>query len=223
VETALTTTDCNIPLDFGNRLFNRLRDELTDVTAVKSKVERLTPLARAFPETRFCKGCVLPIVSEAANQFLFERFCASSSEVFKALRCEGFENLEAFYPITATRTGFCGSPWNRDRQPLSKCGQRAGAGANPDFCIWYSARGQLRLAGETKYKASRRTSRAAVRAVLEDLRYYLAIKSCSHSDWAHDFGFGVAYCAGGEQPRKAELLLDYWDSDKVLIAYFSAG
>jgi hypothetical protein len=219
----MTATDLSVSLDFAQRLFDRLRADLTDVTGVKATVERLKPLARTFPESRFCKGCILPIVSEVANTFLAEHFGASSSEVFNALRCEGFENLAAFYQITEARTGFCGSAWNRDKQPVSKCGERTGSGANPDFCIWYSKQGQLRLAGETKYEASRRSSQAAVRSVLTDLQHYLSIKSCSHSDWGHDFGFGIAYCAGGEQPRKAELLTDYWESDKVLIAYFSAG
>jgi hypothetical protein len=79
------------------------------------------------------------------------------------------------------------------------------------------------VVGETKYEAARRSSQAAVRNVLADLRYYLSIKSCSHSEWGHDFGLGVVYCAGGEEPRKAELLSDYWESDNILIAYFSAG
>ena len=217
----MAIAEMSIELDFARRLFDQLHADLTNVTAVNATVERLMPLARTFPEVRFCKGCVVPVVSEVANDFLAKQFGASSSEVFAALRCEGFKNLAEFYEITETRTGFSGTAWNRDRQPLSKCGGLTDSGANPDFCIWYTKRGRLRMAGETKYKSSLRNSLASVQSVLADLRYYLSIESCSHSDWGHDFGFGVAYCAGGNEPRKAELISDYWKSDKVLIAYFS--
>jgi hypothetical protein len=194
----MMASDMSIPLDFTKRLYDRLRPELTNVTAIKTTVEWL---ARTFPEVRFCKACVLPIVNEVANLFLAERFDASRQDVFRALRCEGFKNLSQFYEISDTRTRSCGSPANRDKQTLSKSRGQTNSGASPDFCIWYSStHGQLRMVGEAKYPASQRSSQPAVRDVLADLRYYLAIKSCSHSAWAHDFGFGVVYCAGGDQP-----------------------
>jgi len=222
-EPMAATSDLSTALDFGKRLFDRLCGELLDINHVRAVVERLKPLARTFPEVRFCKGCVMPAVSDVAYQLLSERYGATSREVYHALRCEGFQNLAEFYTITETRPGFSGSPWNRDKQPFSKSGGRAGSGANPDFCIWYSQRGFLRVAGEVKYKPEVRRSTAAVSMVLDELRYYLAIKSCSHSEWGHDFGFGVAYCAGGDQPRKAELVMDHWESDKIMLANFTAA
>jgi hypothetical protein len=75
---------------------------------------------------------------------------------------------------------------------------------------------------QPSYQPKLWSSAAAVKEVLGDLKRYLDIESCSHSDWEHDFGFGVVYCARGDQPRKSELLLDKWESDRVMIAYFSA-
>ncbi len=210
-----------IALDFGKRLYERLRTELLDVNRVRGVVQRLEPLAKKYPESRFCKGCVLPVVSEVAYQLLTERYGATYSEVFRALRCEGYKNLVEFYPSTKTRPAFCGSPWNKDKQPFSKSGDRTGSGANPDFCIWYSQRGFLRVVGEVKYKPATCRCATAVDQLVAELRYYLAIKSCSHSEWAHDFGFGVMYFAGGDQPRKAELLLEHWDSEHIVVACFT--
>jgi hypothetical protein len=219
----MNTHESTLCLDFAEKLFERMRETTTDVHSVRDTVERLAPFARAFPEVRFCKGLVLPAVSEVAHSFLSQNYGASSSDVYSSLRCEGFENLCEFYEFTESRTGFCGSPWNRDKQEFSKDGGRMNSTANPDFAIWYSTGGNLRVVGEVKYHARRLTSRAVVESVLADLRYYLAIKSCSHSNWGHDFGFGVAYCAGGDQPRKSELIMDYWESDRILIAYFAAA
>ncbi len=218
----LEMTDLAHALAYGERLFSALREGLTDVAHVKALVERLGPHAPAFPEVRFCKGGVLPIVDEVTNRFLVEEFKADRHAAFRSLRCEGFANLSECYQLGGDRTGFSGSPWNRTKQPLSKCGTRAGSTANPDFCVRHNGDPSLRLVGEVKYSAKTRQSASIIAGVVAELRYYMAILSDPDygTDWGHDFGFGVIYCAGGDAPRRSRLILDNWESDGIMIASF---
>lgn len=210
--------------EYCETLFSALAANLTDIAHVHDvdaslKVKAIAP---TFPEVRFCKGCVLPIVDETTTSFLSLKASASREEIRASLRCEGFQTLAQYYESSSRMSGYIGSPWNRDKTLPSKSGDSQHTGANPDFCVRFNGVEPLRVVGEVKYLPNRLTSGAAVQQVKRELLHYLSIRTSSHSDWAHDFGFGIMYCAKGDADRKADLIMDYWLSDKIAIAYFHA-
>lgn len=214
----------NSAINYCEKLFLGWADKLSDSQHVRG-VDRallMRGVAKTFPEVRFCKGCVLPVVDQVTTDFLQSYSSATRSEIRSALRCEGFQTLAQYYDETEDMSGYCGSPWMREKQSTSKSGDRQHAGANPDFSVRYEGATTLRVVGEVKYQPKRFTSEAAVEQTKRELQYYLAIKSSSQRDWEHDFGVGVVYCGAGDGCRKGELVLDYWLSDRVAIAYFHA-
>lgn len=218
------STDKLDGLEYSKTLFSALENRLSDIAYVQGTDASLKAkaLAPTFPEVRFCKGCVLPIVDETTSAFLSSKFGASRENIRLALRCEGFQTLPQYYEFNDRMSGYSGSPWNRDKSLPSKSGDQRHTGANPDFCVRFSGVGALQVVGEVKYLPNELTSAASVQQVKRELLHYLSIRSSSHSDWAHDTGFGIMYCAKGASNRIAELILDYWDSDKIAIAYFHA-
>ena len=211
-------------LEYCETLFADLASKLTDIAYVQGVDASLKAkaIAPTFPEVRFCKGCVLPIVDETTTTFLSSRAGASRADIRASLRCEGYQTLSQYYEFNDRMSGYIGSPWNRDKTLPSKSGDSQHTGANPDFTVRFNGANPLRVVGEVKYLPRRLTSAAAVQQVKRELLHYLSIKTSSHSDWAHDIGFGIMYCAKGDSDRKAELIMDYWHSDKIAIAYFHA-
>ena len=211
-------------LEYCETLFAALAEKLTDVAYVQDVDESLKArgIAPTFPETRFCKGCVLPIVDVITTAYLRSKAEASQDAIRASLRCEGFQTLSQYYEFNNSMSGYIGSPWNRDKTLPSKSGDSQHTGANPDFCVRFNGAKSLRVVGEVKYLPNRLTSAAGVQQTHRELLHYLSIQTSSHSDWAHDFGFGIMYCAKGDSARGAELVMDYWQSDKIAIAYFHA-
>jgi len=209
-------------LEFCETLFLALATRLTNIAYVQDIDASLKAkaIAPTFPEVRFCKGCVLPIVDETTTSFLSSRAGASREEIRASLRCEGFQTLAQYYEPNSGMSGYIGSPWNRDKTLPSKSGDSQHTGANPDFCVRFNGTKSLRVVGEVKYLPNRLTSASSVQQVQRELLHYLSIQTSSHSDWGHDFGFGIMYCAKGASNRKAELIMDFWRSDKIAIAYF---
>jgi hypothetical protein len=212
-----TPTNIDDALAFANLLAERLRSALTDVDAVRGCVMRLELLAKKFPETRFCKGCVLPIVDETANQFCADRYSATPYDVYRALRCEGYETLNRYYDVTAGRTGFASYAAYR---PDCKQGTGRPSRPSPDYCIRLNSKGPLRLLGETKFSLKPVSTAKLQAELLHDLRYYLSIDSEPNSDWGHDFGFGVGYCAAGDGDRTVQVIRDYWEAERILLMIF---
>jgi hypothetical protein len=207
-------------LDFAEQLAAEVRLKLCDVRFVCERVVALEPLAKGFPETRFCKGCVLPIVDELANRYLTSRYGASGYDVFESLRCEGYHNLSAYYPTGNGKTGF--SSYARGNTYRSDCKQGTGRASrpSPDFCIRLSDPSPFRLVGESKFSLKPISTAKLAADLLHDLRYYLAINSEPNSDWGHDFGIGVGYCAADNGMRDAQIVHDHWDSDHILLVLF---
>lgn len=211
-------------LEYCETLFSTLATKLADIAYVQGVDASLKAraIAPTFPEVRFCKGCVLPIVDETTTTFLSSKIGASRKEIRASLRCEGFQTLSQYYEFSNRMSGYIGSPWNRDKTLPSKSGDSQHTGANPDFCVRFNGTKSLRVVGEVKYLPNRLTSAAAVQQVKRELLHYLSVQTSSHSDWAHDIGFGIMYCAKGDSDRKIELIMDYWHYDKIAIAYFHA-
>jgi hypothetical protein len=211
-------------LEYCENLFSVLAAKLKDISYVQGVDASLKAraIAPTFPEVRFCKGCVLPIVDAATTEFLSLKADASRRDIRAALRCEGFQTLAQYYEMNSSMSGYIGSPWNRDKILPSKSGGTQYSGVNPDFCVRFNGVKSLRVVGEIKYLPNRFTSAAAVGQVRRELLHYLSIQASSHSDWGHDFGFGIMYCAKGDSERNAQLIMDYWSSEKIAIAYFYA-
>jgi hypothetical protein len=77
------------------------------------------------------------------------------------------------------------------------------------------------MVGELKYVSGKGTGTTA--QVVHELRDYLGIRSETTSDWGHDFGYGLIYDYSGETPRRAEAILDYWETDRIFISRFVPG
>lgn len=215
-------TESKIALEYCEGLYQALAENLcllnhvNDITGYLKSIS----LSPTFPEVRFCKGCVLPIEDEFTTQFLINKFLANKSDIQMALLCEGFQTLDQYYPKTDRMSGYSRSPWNRDKILDSKSGLAIKSGANPDFCIRYNHENKLRAVGEVKYLPKRKRSDAGIRQVFKELRHYMAIPSSSHSDWGHDFGFGIMYCGNSSSASKVELIRDAWETERIVIAYF---
>jgi hypothetical protein len=70
---------------------------------VRAKVQELLS-KNSFPESCFCKGCVLPVVDSVSTDYLTARWGATRFEVHHALRCEGFDT--PLYDCSDTQVGF---------------------------------------------------------------------------------------------------------------------
>lgn len=215
-------TELEVALEYCEGLYQALVKSLCISNHVNSITEHLKSisLSPTFPEVRFCKGCVLPVVDEFTTQFLISKFSASKSDIRNALLCEGFQTIEQYYPKTDRMSGYSRSPWNRDKILDSKSGSAIKSGANPDFCVRYIHKNKLRVVGEVKYLPKRKSSDAGIQQILSELRHYMAIPSSSHSDWGHDFGFGIMYCGNTPSASKVELVRDAWKTERIVIAYF---
>lgn len=215
-------TDLSHAYEFAVLLHDLLATAIADVERVRGVVDRLSPLAPTFPETRFCKGCVLPVVDRAANVFLRDRYGASANGVYRALRCEGFANLREYYTRDDGQTHFSSFTQVRTDQTGSKAGAGKTSRPSPDFCIRYANPSHaFRMVGEVKYAPKTGTRGGMVEQIRHELSYYLSIKSDEKTDWGHDFGYGLAYAAGGDgRVRRASLITDFWASDHILISCF---
>jgi hypothetical protein len=94
-------------------LFEALAAPLCDIEHVQRVTQDLKDrrLAPTFPEVRFCKGTVLPIVDTVTTEYLTQEVGASRDQVRRALRCEGFQTLPQYYEQTEAMSGYSGSPW----------------------------------------------------------------------------------------------------------------
>jgi hypothetical protein len=208
-------TDSGMDRDYALELHRELCARLTDVDRVRALVERYRSAAPTFPETRFCKAVVLPVVDEVATTVLTQRHGATRAEVRRALRCEGYAT--PLYEPDERQVGFCSHSRSNSYHPGDKSGRRPTSRRSPDFAIRHPA---LRMLGETKYVE--RASVSAIARLLAELKDYLSIESEPTSDWGHDFGFGLLYGYGGEGPRSVQLIEDHWQAHRIFIARFDS-
>src|SRR5690348_16824090 len=67
-------TDLIKARQFCELLYTWLCHELSDASSVLQKVREIESHAPGHAETRFCKGCVLPIIDKIATQYLSATF-----------------------------------------------------------------------------------------------------------------------------------------------------
>jgi hypothetical protein len=190
---------------FCDELFTLLRERLSNPNTVIERISEIREHARAFPETLFCKGCVLPLVDTAATRFLFESLALDPTRIRGALRCEGFSTLPSIYQPQAGQSGFSTYTWGTNYQLVDKTGKpRSGYRPCPDFGIAHVEAPKFALLGEVKFALD--APRIETATVMRDLRYYLSLPQEPERNWHYDFGFGLIYAAGGDRrPRTAEL------------------
>jgi hypothetical protein len=208
------TVDTRSALQFCHELHRELAIEISDPVIVRGRVESLRAM-NGCRESRFCKGCILPIVDRVATRFLTTQFHVSRAEIRRALRCEGFNT--PMYTRTEAHSGFSSHSRSNSYHPGDKSGRRQQSRRSPDFCI--RSADQLRIVGELKHLP--RVSPAITAQVVRELRDYLAIASEPTSDWGHDFGFGLIYGFGGDTPHMSQAALDYWESDHIFLSLFA--
>lgn len=197
-------------MEFVERLHAQLEQKLRNNASVRSMVDKLLP-TNPFPESCFCKGCVLPIVDSCATEFLTARCGVNQFSVYHALRCEGYAS--PMYACSSDQVGFSSHSRSNSYHPGDKSGRRASSRRSPDFCIRHPS---LRMVGEVKY-VPREKSTAKL---AHELRDYLSIRSEPTSDWGHDFGYGLLYMYGGSGVVQVELVRDRWEQERFLISVF---
>jgi hypothetical protein len=218
-------TDPDLALRFCETLFDALTDHLSDPLTVLARMAELKGDSEKFREEHFCKGCVLPIVDAIATDFLGRELSLTRAQIHKSLRCEGVTTLKKVYTPGPNQSGFSGVSWGTNFQRINKQGRTAPPGhrgfqACPDFGIVHSGDRKFSLVGETKIDT--RSTAIATAPLEREIRYYVALPSEPDKNWDYDFGFGIAYAAGGAGMRRADLITDFWQSDRFVIAYFRA-
>jgi hypothetical protein len=81
----------------------------------------------------------------------------------------------------------------------------------------------MRMLGEVKYEPLKTNARAASNKTMKELDYYLSLPRDPAKNWEYDFGFGIAYAAGGPGRRKATLITDHWADKRFAVAAFDAS
>jgi hypothetical protein len=219
-------TDLNTAQRFCGLLFDALEAALGDTKAVLQRVTDTVGHAPSFAESRFCKGCVLPVVDRAATMFLRTEFALRPEEIHDALRCEGRSTLSSIYEPGPDQSGFGGATWGQNFQPVTKKGKPApsprGYQPGPDFGIVCGSSANFAMLGETKFDPRRSKSGPLLREIVHDLKYYVSLPCEPEKGWDYDFGFGIVYAAGGEGLRLPTLVTDHWSEHRFMVACFQA-
>jgi hypothetical protein len=167
----------------------------------------------------------LPIVDSVATRFLSAELSLQPQHIHSALRCEGFASLSQLYQPSAEQSGFSSPAWGTDYQRVSKGGLEApadqpGTRPCPDFGIVHTGPPKFTLLGEAKFSRTATRPTSLLTAITRDFRYYMALPSGPAKGWDYDFGFGIAYAAGGSTSRQSRLITDHWAEEHFVIAIF---
>jgi hypothetical protein len=219
-------TDPALAEKFCTTLFHALQEALTDTPVVLDFMEKIKDHAPTFPETRFTKGCVLPVVDRVATKLLTEEFQLSRGQITKCLLCEGFTSLPKIYIPSHDQSGFGGFTWGTNYQPYYKDGRPAklarGAYGGPDFGVRYRGdAGKFSMCGEVKL-SKKSCDHYKTRLATSDINAYVSLPCEPEKNWDYDFGFALAYATGGDGPRKSYLIDNFWKEKRLVVAVFEA-
>lgn len=220
-------TDPAKAMEFCALFYAALRDSLCDTAVVLQRVADIESHAPGHAETRFCKGCVLPIVDSVATRYLQCEMGLTPEQIRGALRCEGISTLAQIYTPAVGQSGFSTFTWGTNYQRISKTGKVYPPGTRgyqpcPDFGIVHKKQEKFTLIGETKFSLTGTSVTPLLAEICRDLRYYVGLPSEPDKSWDYDFGFGIAYAAGGAGPRKSYLFADEWDKSRFVVGCFHA-
>ncbi len=210
----------DLPLLLITQLADALAESLMDPSLTRQRVREIESHARSFPEVRFCKGCILPIVDTTATSLLGSELGLSRAEIRQSLLCEGQSTLPKIYSPEEDQSGFGGITWGENWQRVSKSGQVApddkpGYRPCPDFGIVCPDQSTLALLGEVKYVGNK--ANASLAGIIDELRYYMGLPIEPDKKWHYRYGVGILYAAGGASPRRLRLITDYWRSDRFAL------
>lgn len=207
------------------QLADSLAQGLADPANVRQKVQDIESHAPAFPEVRFCKGCVLPVLDSVVTKLLRAEHNLTQDQIRSCLLCEGQSTLPGIYTPGEDQSGFGGVTWGENWQRVSKSGQVApdhkpGYRPCPDFGILCPSSPGLALLGEVKYAS--RESASGLSKLIEELRYYMAVPIEHDKKWSYNYGVGIYYAAAGDQPRRTRLITDHWRSERFALIAIQA-
>jgi hypothetical protein len=214
-------TDERVAFTFCECLFAELSERFADSNALQQRLTEISSHSK-HPETLFCKGCVLPIVDSVATRFLSSSLLLGPEQIRAALRCEGISNLQKVYQPGPGQSGFSTYTWGTNYQTTSKSGRAVRSRPCPDFGVVQPDNPKFALLGETKFSRRVASATSLVLSVESDLRYYMSLPSEPEKGWHYDYGFGIAYAAGGAGPRKSTLYTQHWAEYRFVVASFSA-
>lgn len=214
------TGDPEFSLLLITQLADALGQALSDPVSVRQKVQEIESHAPSFPEVRFCKGCVLPILDSVTTKMLRAEHDLPREQIRSCLLCEGQSTLPNIYSPGEDQSGFGGITWGENWQRISKSGQVApddkpGYRPCPDFGILSATEPGLALLGEVKYAAQQ--SGSGLTKLIDELRYYMAIPMEPEKSWHYNYGVGIFYAAAGDQPRRTRLITDHWRSERFAL------
>ena len=210
----------DIAEDYLWTLCRTLSRELKDSAAVMSTVERLEDHAKGFPEVRFCKGCVLPVLDRVTTEFFNTRLSLSSKEAHAALRCEGASTLPSIYAPGDGQSGFSGVTWGTNHQSSGKGGGKRKSLPCPDFGVVHLGTPSLTILGETKY-VTRAVSRDRLLAMItKDMDDYMAVERDAELGWHYEFGIGIAFRPSADRLLNVEVLTQQWAKKRYFIMLF---
>jgi hypothetical protein len=206
--------------EYLRKLTRALAASLRDPGSVHALVAQCEAHAPRFPETRFCKGCVLPIVDRVTNEFFESHLGLSRSAAHAALRCEGASTLPNIYTPGAGQTGYSGITWGTNYQDCDKSGRAGTYRPCPNFGIVHAGELSLNILGEVKYAPRAPRRDILFSSIHKDMRYYMDLERAPHLGWPYEFGIGIAYGAAPGTVPDVEILADDWDAKNFVIMLF---
>lgn len=207
---------------YVRELADELAQQLADADAVHARVHATRAHAPTFPEVRFCKGCVLPIVDRATTRFFASQLGLPSSAARAALRCEGASTLETIYTPGEGQSGFSGITWGTNYQATTKAGRPGNYRPCPDFGIIHGGPPPLLVLGEVKYARNNTKRDALLRSIRHDMTYYMGLPRQPKLGWPYEYGIGIAFgVAPGSMPVVEVLWNDWAERRFVLLLLHS--
>ena len=207
----------DIAKEYLDELCDALAADLTDCPRIHARVLETHSHAPQFPETRFCKGCVLPIVDRVTTRFFAERLRLPATAARAALRCEGASTLPSIYTPGEGQSGFSGITWGKNYQTVDKAGRPGNYRPCPDFGIIHSGEPSLFVLGEVKYAPAGAKRDALLRSIRKDMLYYMGVQQAPELGWPYEHGIGIAFGAAAGRRPIAEVIWDDWAEHRFVL------
>ncbi len=205
------------------QLSRSLAGGLSNPRLVHENVAKWISHAPKFPEVRFCKGCVLPIVDMVTTEFFNSKLGLSASAANAALRCEGASTLSGIYTPGENQVGYSGITWGTNYQGITKGGKAGRYRPCPDFGVIHAGPPSLNVLGEVKFAAKAVKRDRLLAGIRKDMDYYMGLSREPELGWHYEVGIGVAYGAMNGGEARIEVITDDWAEKNYFVVLFSDG
>jgi hypothetical protein len=206
--------------EYLSKLCRALTASLRDPAPVHAHVAENESHAPGFPETRFCKGSILPVVDRVTTEFFSSRLGLTTGAAHSALRCEGASTLADIYTPARGQSGFSDITWGTNYQNSDKSGKAGKFRPCPDFGIVHAGPPRLNILGEVKYAPKSPRRDILLEGIRKDMLYYMGLERTPDLSWHYEFGIGIAYGAAQDTIPVVEILADDWDKRNFFILLF---